>query len=208
MTYKQLLSLKHYSLTLKKSFENEIVDNIDFADYGYVNYMIFYISKIISVYDEILFFIEKHYYKIINEDEPIDDTFNYEDIDLKILLLTFTDEVDSTLPHLDKKLPNIFIDFVSLYHENKKLMDNKIKELNKDMPRFKIINKEVIQMNENEINKIDLENELYSFEISYQINNWEYYYNKLVELINNEDYINLLKHLGLESYEEYWNNRT
>jgi len=185
MTYKQLLSLKHYSLTLKKSFENEIVDNIDFADYGYVNYMIFYISKIISVYDEILFFIEKHYYKIINEDEPIDDTFNYEDIDLKILLLTFTDEVDSTLPHLDKKLPNIFIDFVSLYHENKKLMDNKIKELNKDMPRFKIINKEVIQMNENEINKIDLENELYSFEISYQINNWEYYYNKLVELINN-----------------------
>jgi hypothetical protein len=203
MTYKQLLSLKHYSLTLKKSFENELVDNIDFADYGYVNYMIFYISKIISVYDEILFFIEKHYYKIINEDEPIDDTFNYEDIDLKILLLTFTDEVDSTLPHLDKKLPNIFIDFVSLYHENKKLMDNKIKELNKDMPRFKIINKEVIQMNENEINKIDLENELYSFEISYQINNWEDYYNKLVELINNEDYINLLKHLGLESYEEY-----
>jgi hypothetical protein len=203
MTYKQLLSLKHYSLTLKKSFENELVDNIDFADYGYVNYMIFYISKIISVYDEILFFIEKHYYKIINEDEPIDDTFNYEDIDLKILLLTFTDEVDSTLPHLDKKLPNIFIDFVSLYHENKKLMDNKIKELNKDMPRFKIINKEVIQMNENEINKIDLENELYSFEISYQINNWEDYYNKLVELINNKDYINLLKHLGLESYEEY-----
>jgi hypothetical protein len=58
-------------------------------------------------------------------------------------------------------------------------------------------------MNENEINKIDLENELYSFEISYQINNWEDYYNKLVELINNEDYINLLKHLGLESYEEY-----
>jgi hypothetical protein len=203
MTYKQLLSLKHYSLTLKKSFENELVDNIDFADYGYVNYMIFYISKIISVYDEILFFIEKHYYKIINEDEPIDDSFNDEDIDLKILLLTFTDEVDSTLPHLDKKLPNIFIDFVSLYHENKKLMDNKIKELNKDMPRFKIINKEVIQMNENEINKMDLENELYSFEISYQINNWEDYYNKLVELINNEDYINLLKHLGLESYEEY-----
>lgn len=203
MTYKQLLSLKHYSLTLKKSFENEIVDNIDFADYGYVNYMIFYISKIISVYDEILFFIEKHYYKIINEDEPIDDSFNDEDIDLKILLLTFTDEVDSTLPHLDKKLPNIFIDFVSLYHENKKLMDNKIKELIKDMPKFKIINKEFIQMNENEINKMDLENELYSFEISYQINNWEDYYNKLVELINNEDYINLLKHLGLESYEEY-----
>jgi len=203
MTYKQLLSLKHYSLTLKKSFENELVDNIDFADYGYVNYMIFYISKIISVYDEILFFIEKHYYKIINEDEPIDDSFNDEDIDLKILLLTFTDEVDSTLPHLDKKLPNIFIDFVSLYHENKKLMDNKIKELIKDMPRFKIINKEVIKMNENEINKMDLENELYSFEISYQINNWEDYYNKLVELINNEDYINLLKHLGLESYEEY-----
>jgi hypothetical protein len=203
MTYKQLLSLKHYSLTLKKSFENELVDNIDFADYGYVNYMIFYISKIISVYDEILFFIEKHYYKIINEDEPIDDSFNDEDIDLKILLLTFTDEVDSTLPHLDKKLPNIFIDFVSLYHENKKLMDNKIRELFKDMPKYKIINKEVIQMNENEINKIDLENELYSFEISYQINNWEDYYNKLVELINNEDYINLLKHLGLESYEEY-----
>ena len=122
---------------------------------------------------------------------------------MKILLLTFTDEVDSTLPHLDKKLPNIFIDFVSLYHENKKLMDNKIKELIKDMPRFKIINKEVIKMNENEINKIDFENELYSFEISYQINNWEDYYNKLVELINNEDYINLLKHLGLESYEEY-----
>jgi hypothetical protein len=203
MTYKQLLSLKQYSLTLKKSFENEIVDNIDFADYGYVNYMIFYISKIISVYDEILFFIEKHYFKIINEDEPIDDSFNDEDIDLKILLLTFTDEVDSTLPHLDKKLPNIFIDFVSLYHENKKLMDNKIRELFKDMPKYKIINKEVIQMNENEINKIDLENELYSFEISYQINNWEDYYNKLVELINNEDYINLLKHLGLESYEEY-----
>ena len=129
MTYKQLLSLKQYSLTLKKSFENEIVDNIDFADYGYVNYMIFYISKIISVYDEILFFIEKHHFKIINEDEPIDDSFNDEDIDLKILLLTFTDEVDSTLPHLDKKLPNIFIDFVSLYHENKKLMDNKIREL-------------------------------------------------------------------------------
>ncbi len=203
MTYKQLLSLKQYSLTLKKSFENEIVDNIDFADYGYVNYMIFYISKIISVYDEILFFIEKHHFKIINEDEPIDDSFNDEDIDLKILLLTFTDEVDSTLPHLDKKLPNIFIDFVSLYHENKKLMDNKIRELFKDMPKYKIINKEVIQMNENEINKIDLENELYSFEISYQINNWEDYYNKLVELINNEDYINLLKHLGLESYEEY-----
>jgi hypothetical protein len=205
MTYKQLLSLKHYSLTLKKSFENEIVDNIDFADYGYVNYMIFYLSKIISVYDEILFFIEKHHFKIINEDEPIDDTFNDddEDIDLKNILLTFTDDVDSTLPHLDKKLPNILIDFVSLYHENKKIMDNKIKELFKDLPKYKIINKEFIQMNENEINKMDLENEIYSFEISYQINNWEDYYNKLVELINNEDYINLLKHLGLESYEEY-----
>lgn len=201
MKYKQLLSLKHYSLTLKKSFENDIVDNIDFTDYGYVNYMIFYISNMISVYDEILFFIEKYHFKIINE--SIDDVFDDEDADLKNILLTFTDEVNSTLSHLDKKLPAILIDFVSLYHDNKKIMDNKIKELFKDLPKYKIINKEIIPMNENEINKIDLENEINSFEISYQINNWDDFYNNIVELINNEDYINLLSHLGLESVEEY-----
>jgi hypothetical protein len=201
MKYKQLLSLKHYSLTLKKSFENDIVDNIDFTDYGYVNYMIFYISNMISVYDEILFFIEKYHFNIINE--STDDVFDDEDADLKNILLTFSDEVNSTLSHLDKKLPAILIDFVSLYHDNKKIMDNKIKELFKDLPKYKIINKEIIPMNENEINKIDLENEINSFEISYQINNWEDFYNNVVELINNEDYINLLKHLGLEFYEEY-----
>jgi hypothetical protein len=201
MKYKQLLSLKHYSLTLKKSFENDIVDNIDFTDYGYVNYMIFYISNMISVYDEILFFIEKYHFNIINE--STDDVFDDEDADLKNILLTFTDEVNSTLSHLDKKLPAILIDFVSLYHDNKKIMDNKIKELFKDLPKYKIINKEIIPMNENEINKIDLENEINSFEISYQINNWEDFYNNVVELINNEDYINLLSHLGLESVEEY-----
>ena len=203
MIYKQLLSLKQYSITLKNSFESSKIEDIDFTDYGYVNYMLFYITNMIYVYNEILFFIEKHHLKIKQEDDDDDVLFIDEDenIDLKNILLTFTDEVNSNLNHLDKNLPNIFIEYVSLYHENKKLMDEKVKTLFKHLPKYKIVDKEFILMDENEINKIDIENQFYSFEISYSVNVWEDFYNKLISLINNEDYIEILKHLGFESYE-------
>lgn len=196
MTYKQLVSLRQYSYTLKKSFENDKIENIDFNEYGYVNYMLYYIGKVISVYSEITYFIKKYHFKEIIEDDV--DFFD-EDLNLKNILLTFTDEVNSNLSHLDKNLPTIFIDYVSLYHENRKLMDKKIKETFKDMPKYKIVNKELILIDDNEMNNLELENQKFSFDVSYSAYLWDEYYNKILNLIENEEYEDLLLHLDIDN---------
>lgn len=197
MIYKHLLTLKHYSYTLKNSFENDTIENIDFTDYGYVNYMIFYISKLINVYEEIQYFIDKYHYNIKDPNDDIDEIIN-EDADLKNILLTFTEDGNSILNHLPKKFPSIFIDYVSQYHENKNLMDNKINDIYKNMPKYKFVDNQLIELNQNEINKINLESQINSFEVSYSIINWDDFYEKLLSLIYNEEYENILLHLGLK----------
>lgn len=194
MRFKQLLVIKQLCLTIKHS--HEIQKDIDLDAYGHINYMLFLIDKMLNIYNEIYYYINKYHYKIIE----IDENENVSNVELPNLLLTFTDEIENNvgLFHLDKELPKMLFDFIYSFHEIKKSMDEKISEMFKDYPKYKIENGDIIKLEEDEIANIEIQQEIFYLDISYEVLKWKDFYKTIVQLIETENYDEIILHLGVK----------
>jgi hypothetical protein len=188
MDHKQLLVVKLHLITVKNKLENK--QNVDFQKYGEIMYILSIIDNLLDNYQHIKSIIMKYQLKIIplsNYDEPYE---YFDNTTAHNYLMSFFNQNNNFIIYqINKKLPDIFVNYIYNFYEEKINYDNEVIEMFQNIPNLKLIT----------INKKNTlnDNQLIYFNISFNILYWEQYFNELIKTINKKNYKKILKLLNV-----------
>lgn len=193
MTIKQLQTIKLHIISVKNKME--LQQYVDYSKYGKLMYINTIIENILDNYISFKNIINKYHLKITplsQYDESFEEIGDVDNYIYDYIISSFNMNDNFNMLLINKKLPQLFIDYVHNFHEEKTNHDKEILEFFKNLPKYKIINNNVIKINNEELEEFNLEQQLFYFNISYDILNWSEFVSNIFNLSKEKKYKDLL----------------